>query len=234
MKHIKKFFAFSLILALVFINCISVCAIETGFSIRELSDEEYENFISNVDICLITREPNKKAVSCFDVNEQGLLVVGCEDSEYKTVCIYSNGDFLYGYEFYSTGSFGVEWDNENLNIYFVRSDVIVCVNESADIIDICKVENTSENNTYYNNYFLSTKKTVSGTEYKLKKDMGILNVITPKYSMVIAVSQDDVETVIYEEDVDYGTSIIVNFALVIVFLAIVAFGVIIYFRRTTY
>ena len=84
-------------------------------------------------------EPQKNPIECFSVNENGEIAIGCSDSEQKTVCIYAdNGKFQYGYSFECSGSFGIEFENNNLNIYFVRSDVAIAVNQMGEVESIYK------------------------------------------------------------------------------------------------
>lgn len=209
---------------------ISASAINTGFSTQELSEKDYVTFTENFSIKLITEEPSKKAVSCFDVNEQGLLAIGCGNNENKTICIYNDGEFIYGYEFYSNGSFGIEWDNENLNIYFVRSDIIASVTKDGDIVEVRMVENTLDNNSYFNNYLLSTEKVINNTNYVIKNDLGLFDTITRAYSKVVLVSQEQVETVIYDASTNYVSKILITFIFILLFVLIVVLIVIRSFR----
>lgn len=81
---------------------------------------------------MLADEPPQKAIKCFSVNEEGLIAIGCGNSENKTVCIYTNdGVFKYGYSFKCSGSFGIELDKSVLNIYLVRSDVAIAVNSTG-------------------------------------------------------------------------------------------------------
>ena len=152
-KQIYLFLLF-VFLIVVSISTIEVNAMHTGFEITELPSEEKELFISNINILSIDEEPAKKTIKCFDVNGDQLIAIGQNTSNRKTICVYSNkGVFQYGYTFNCTGDFGVEWDEEKLNIYFVRSSVIVSVSPKGEVLGAFEVENTIDNNSYINHFF---------------------------------------------------------------------------------
>lgn len=132
----------------------------TGFSTEEMPTGDVDTFISNVDISLLIEEPMRGPIQCFDVNQNGLIAVGREMKNGKMLCVYSSdGIFQYGYTFNCVGSFGVEWDGDNINIYFVRGDVIMSINRDGEILETAEVQNTIENNTYRNHMLFSTKRT---------------------------------------------------------------------------
>ena len=198
MKRVYSFLLFVFMFAL-FANIIEVNAMNTGFSTEELTKEKQNTFVSNVSISLLTVEPVKKAILCFDVNEKGMIAIGQKGAYNKEICIYSaDGKFLYGYTFNCSQSFGVEWDNEHINIYFVRSDVIISLDSDGNILDIKEVQNTIDNNTYRNNLLYSTSRVVDDTTYVIRNDMGLFNWITTSYSKIITIDPAGVECIIYD------------------------------------
>ena len=127
--NMKRSCLFSLsvfMFVILFANVMKVSAMHTEFKTNELSSEEKNVIISNINILLTDEVPEKNTITCFDVNTNQLIAIGQNTSDRKTICIYSNeGVFQYAYTFNCSGDFGVEWDEENLNIYFVRSRVII-------------------------------------------------------------------------------------------------------------
>ncbi len=200
LKGIKKLSGFSLVMLFVslFIGTIAVHAVNTRFSAEQLSEKDKSTFLSNVDISLLEEEPQKQSIVCFDVNGDEKIALGYSDSESKTICVYSQNEFLYGYEFGCAGDFAVEWDRDSINIYFVRSDIIVTVNKKGDILDIAKVQNTTENNRYRNYLLHSTERLVDDRKYSLKNDMGVLNFAVSSYSQMIVADADGTETILFD------------------------------------
>ncbi len=219
-KQIHLFLLF-VFLIVVSISTIEVKAMHTGFEIAELPIEKKELFISNINILSIDEEPVKKNIKCFDVNGDQLIAIGQNTSNRKTICVYSNkGVFQYGYTFNCTGDFGVEWDEKNLNIYFVRSSVVVSVSPEGEVLDAFEVENTIDNNSYINNFFHTTKRTIGENEYLIRNNMGLLNFFATSYSQIIVKDSAGFENVIYDVSSTYLTKMIVNISLICVFVLV--------------
>lgn len=163
-----------------------------------LDDEAKNSIIENLDISLFYEQPSQVGISCFDVNQDGEIALGHNGiGESKSISVYdSNGEFEYGYKFQYYSSFLVLWANGRLNIYLVRSEVLVTV-DGANVIDIVSVPDTIENNQYIRNQLWSTKKVIGETTYELKNDMGILNYIATSYSQVVRTMPNGEESILY-------------------------------------
>lgn len=202
-------------------NTIDVVAMNTGFAKELLPKKDTETFLENFNISLITVEPERKAIKCFDVGETGTIAIGCSDSEDKTVCIYANGcEFQYGYSFKSTGSFGIELDENNLIIYLVRSDIALSVNSTGNIESVMKIKNTIENNTYWNQDVFATKRKSGDDEYSLANDMGILNMFASSYSQLIVTNKNGKKNIIYDVNSAQCLRMIVIVVCVSIFVSI--------------
>ena len=222
------FFLLFVFIFVIFISAMKVNAMHTGFKTNELSSEEKDMFISNINVLSIDEEPVKKAITCFDVNSNHLIAVGQNSSDRKTICVYSGeGDFQYGYTFNCSGDFGVEWDEENLNIFFVRSSVIVSVTPKGEVLDAFEVQNTIENNSYVNHFIHATKKEIDNYEYYIRNNMGLLNLFAPSYSQIIVKDSTGAESIIYDVSSMQLTKTIVTISLICVFV-IVAVAVVIW------
>ena len=189
------------LLMIVSANIIKVNAMNTGFSTEELSEETKKNFVSYVGITLLRTEPVKSAIVCFDVNEQGMIVVGEKEGDEKKICVYtSHGEFLYGYTFYTTytGSFAVEWDGQRINL--VYREKIVSLDSDGNILDIKSVLDTADNRAYYK-MLQSSKRTVNDTTYVIRNDMGIFNWIAKSFlhfSQIVIIDAEGTEFIIYD------------------------------------
>ena len=127
------------------VSQIKVNAINSSFLMEDMTDKDKSNFMSNINISILMSEPDKKAVKCFDVNEKGMIAVGMHLKDQQGICVYSSeGTFLYGFTFYCHGDFCVEWYNDILNVCFVRSNVIITIDGSANIIEMAKIKDTIE------------------------------------------------------------------------------------------
>ena len=222
MKYSRLFIAFFLTVMLFANFNVPVLAMNTGFSIDLLTDEEQNDISKNIEISVLTEEPEKDAIQCFDVSDNGTVVIGSGFFVNKTVCVYScDGIFQYGFTFSSTGSFGVGLDGNNVIIYFVRSDLAVSVNPQGEIVDIARIQDTRENATHWNKIIDSAKRSVGNAVYELRGDNGSLNPFTSDYSRLVVVSPDGAEVTFYQSTVDsYSIFCLVVGGIAVILLAI--------------
>ena len=210
----------------------TVFAMNTGFSTEDMESGDQQIFLSNVKLSLITEEPEKQAITCFDVNDDGLVVVGSEDSTKKIVLVYdSDGTFQYGYAFNCSGSFGLEWDNNNIIIYFVRSSVAATFDARGTYLELKKIQDTTNNNYYWNHFVNATKRTINGEQYIMRNNMGLLNLFASSYSQLIKIDADENIINIYDVSSEYNIKFIVVFVAVILFLVFIASKVLLQFVK---
>lgn len=227
MKDYRTFLIIVLGIVLLFNGNQAVLAKSNGFSVKELSAERQEKILGRIHIFMSTIRPQKAAIECFDVNPDGRIAIGSSDSEEKTIGIYSaEGVFLYAYKFDTYGNFGLEWENDNIIIYFVRSDLAVTVNASGEVERILEIEDTTENNDYWNHVVWSTKKVVGSNQYVIKNDMGILNFIQSSYSQLIMIDSEGKETLIYDVNSEQLTKRIIYLTALFLFYSVGIIGVI--------
>lgn len=214
MKY-KKILVFVLsISVLLYVFCLNASAMNTGFTTCDMEPDIQQTFLSNNDLALLTTEPEKQSIVCFDVNDDGLLLIGSGNFENKTVSVYTpDGVFKYGYKFTSSGSFGVEWDVDNIIIYFVRSDVAALVDSTGEILELKTIENTIENNSYWNHSVYSEERTVNGNKYVMKNNMGVLDVFATSYSQIVRTDSAGNSMTVYDvgQKQFFGTIIVVIF-----------------------
>lgn len=214
-------FLLSIFMFILFTNVVEANTVNTGFKTDQLPNEEKNMFIANINVLSIDEDPVKKPITCIDVNSNRLIAIGQNTSDRKIICIYSNeGVFQYGYTFNCNGDFGVEWDEENLNIYFVRSSVIVSVTPRGEVLDVFEVPNTIENNSYVNHYIRSTRKTIGDTEYVVGNNLGILNLFAPSYSQIVAKDSAGAESVIYDVGSMQLSNMIVTIGIICMFVSV--------------
>lgn len=223
MRKVKGLFFLFIILMFIFSESIAAFAMDTGFSTDYITPEEKELLLSNINLSLIKEEPRRTSIICFDVNENESVAVGTEDANRKSVLVYtSNGIFKYGYTFDCSGSFGVEWDNEDIIIYFVRSSVAASFDKEGNNIEVKKIQDTADNNSYWNQNVYSLDRTVNGNEFTAKTNMGFLNIFTSSYSQIIRTDTDGNTTTVYDAGIEYTVKFITIFIFVILFVVIIA------------
>ncbi len=215
-KYIYRFL--SLVFVLLFLTgVLETKAMNTGFATEDFTEEKKAQIMENIDITLFTTTPQKRGILCFDVNEKGMIAVYQEHSDNKEVCIYtSQGEFLYGYSIKTNGSIRVEWDNENINVLFVRGGILASVDPKGNILDLKEVPSTVENSIYLLD-LESTYRKVGETKYRIRNDQGlILNVLTFSFSQIVVMDPDGTERIIY----DINTEQLIKKILILILISI--------------
>ena len=204
----------------------------TGFDTEELSEETKERILSYINLTLLETAPRKRGIQCFDVNEQGMIAIYQEHSfigRKKEICVYSSqGEFLYGYAFRTDGSIAVEWDHENLNIYFVRGDELMSLDKNGNVLDMKNVPITKKNDSYKNDLLYTFKRTVGDTTYQIRNDQGpILNFLTASFSQIVVTDPDGTERIIYDINEEERNKKVVIFILIGTFVTLAVAGLIV-------
>ena len=222
MRYIRCMFTILLLLTILTNEGVKVSAVNTGFSTESMPENEMSSFLKNTIVSILNTEPERKPIDCFDINENGVIAIGSSDFENKTICIYSNnGQFLFGYRFKCNGEFGVEFAKNDLVIYFVRSNVAMAVNHMGEVVEIQEIQNTPENNSYWNNHVLSNSRKIGDTEYSLKNNFGILNVFASSYSQLIVREANGEERILYDVNSSYFSRLLFMFICVLLIICLV-------------
>lgn len=223
MKNLKYFLSFLLLILLMFVNVFEVFAMNTGFTVVDsFTEEEKEHIISVTNLKLLKDEPINEAIQCFDVNEDGLIAIGTIHMDERYICVYSSdGIFQYGYRFDDPGSFTVEFKDENVNIYFSRSQIVVSVSPKGEIIEIAKVQDTIDNDDYRRYLIYPGIREARDKKYIPKKDMGIFNYIGVTYSQLVVIDSMGNEKIIYDVNSKMFTRTLVTFITILIALTIV-------------
>ena len=222
-----------ILLSLIFVT-IGVSAKESGFSMYAVLEKEAKSVLNRIDLTFLTEEPPKEAINCFDVNENGLFVVGCETGMKKTVCVYSyEGIFQFGYSFVDAGSIYVELFDDYLAIYTVRGSLAIVLDFTGNVEKILAIINTPHNNQYW--YYLTklTSKETKSAIFKIRNDMGFLfNLFASDYSQVVVKEANGEEKIIYDVNSGQFAKKLTFLIGLIIFVAIVVFCIVKWFPKT--
>ena len=214
---------------------LKTSAMTTGFTTESMNSKEQKVFKSNINLTSLHSYVKTNPIVCFDVNNDGLIALGFDDNSHKTICVYNpDGEFIYGYSFESSGSFGVEWDGGNILIYFVRGDVAALFNSSATCLELKMISNSTENNTYWNHTVFEKKRIVGKNEYEIKNDLGILNIVLSSYSQLIKTDENGIKTMLYNVNDSYGARVLVILVGIILFIITAVLVMIKEFKKMKY
>lgn len=215
----------------IFCGIIEVNAMTTGFETQELAQEELGRIHSSFDdLKLLDSEPTRRSIQCFDVNHNGLIAIVQKNLTCACICVYSSdGVFQYGYTCDADGSTYVEWDNDNLNIFFIRSDIIISLTPEAEIVDIRETLNSTENNRYITRFLRGTERNINGITYRIGNDTPGLNWLASSYAQLTITDPSGTQTVIYDVGNSHFGRTLTVVAAVVVFLCVF---VVLFIRQT--
>ena len=223
----------ALIIISVFIwnGSVNALAMNTGFSMEKMEHSEQENFLSSIDLRLVTEEPEISSIECFDVNDNEMVAVGSKNLSKRIVSVYApDGKFKYGYTFECDGDFGIEWDDNNIIIYFVRSDVAALFDELGNNLEMQTIQDTMDNDSYWNYSVFSRQRTINGNKYTMRNN-GLLCFFSSSYSQLIKTDTQGNVKIIYDNSVAYTIEFIIKVIGVILFVALVVFIVVFQFFK---
>ena len=193
--NMKKllFAAFACLILLLSLGA-TIYSMETGFEIDPIDETRQQQLLKNNGFHLLTKEPEKEVVDCFDVNQEGIVAVGWNKSGVCTSVVYDrSGNYLFGVRLEAEGDLGLEFTNNSLNVYTVRSDYIYSIRMDGTLESVAEVKNNAYNSTYYNRRCTASARTLGDTKYELKKQ----SFLSSGYSKII-IANDGAETVFYE------------------------------------
>lgn len=213
-----------LILLLIFIGSFAPSFAEDSLTIIPISESKKQALLENESFFYITKEPAKRAIKCFDVHPDGDVAIGSAKSTEKTVCVYSSqGLFKYGYRFHSSGDYGVEFEGENLVIWFLRSDIAFTINPTGGIVEVREFENTKEYSSYWRDKLRSKTRKIEERVYTIKNDRGFLNAFGSSYSQLILTDENGETHILYDVNADQFPAMVLKFVLIAI-LVIFWFG----------
>ena len=187
-----KIIVFTL-LCFITLNCF---ASNQSLIKQPVDEDDKSHLISSIKLTK-TNENIISEVNCFDVSEEGVIAtgIGFENTKKYIRVFTEDNDFLYGFFFYTYGEFLLEWNDENLCIYLVRSDYYITINSEGEVLEVEEIELTKNNKNYIDNVLEATEKTVGNKTYALKDGEGIHTIFTATYSR-LHIMENGVENVI--------------------------------------
>lgn len=230
---VKLTITFLLISILLVSFNINANAISTGFETETINEEQTEKVLNNLNFSAISSEKSFHSIPCFDISDDGLIAIGVDGNSDKYINIYDeNGIFQYGYSFNTSGTFGVEFDNDNLIVYLVRSDLAVLIDREGKCLSIESISNTIDNNTYWNHSVFARVKEHNGDKYYRTNENLFLKIFSPSYSQLVKISPDGTKTIIFDKSLEYTVIIIVGIILIIIFFAILITQLVKLFKKS--
>ena len=158
------------------------------------TEERRETFPARHSLTLLAEEPKAIPIRCFDVREDGCIVLGFYQAEKGTICVFSaEQEFVFGYTFSCAGDFNVFWEQDSLCIYFVRSEVIAKLDHEGNCVALGSPVKTD---AFYDlqAHFESPVKQLGDVTYCLENDW----IIGSDFCRLKIINADGTESVFYD------------------------------------
>lgn len=177
-----------------------------GLNTEEMPKDEQESFLKSACINVFETEPEKRKTINFDVNENGLIAIGTEINNNKCICVYSEDMiFQYRISFICAGAFGFEWNGNDIEIYFVRSNVDVIVDHEGNIKSVRSYSDDVKTNDYFINVLNVTERNIKGAKYTLKTNSEKDAFLKPYSFPILSVSRiGEDEIILYDVSEKYS------------------------------
>ena len=204
------------------LNCI---AMNTGFATEDINKEDQAWIYQNLKVQSIQAPEITGSFCCFDVNPNGNYILGFNGKPDK-VCVYDKeGIFLYGFSLQDNGSFGVGWDDGNILVYRVRSDLAVSIDRDGNCIDMKKIPQSIENNEYWNHVVRASNRVVGDEIFNAENHMGLLNIFSAQtYTSLVKTSASGDEIILFDATKQQKMNVIGVLLIIGVFLLVFIIG----------
>lgn len=184
MKTVKYLFFLMIIFFAVTSPCVAA-PLHTGLETEAVTADEFSEIASNREFIKITEETALPA-KCFDVREDGAIVVGSKSANTAYLSVYdAAGIFQYGFETEELGSCRVMWGENSIIYYSIRGGRLYEVDSDGKIIKVKNVISSTENSVYDQKVLMSSTRTVGESTYYMTNGNNFADKFSSSFSKIV-------------------------------------------------
>ena len=184
MKAMKCLIFLMIIFAVVSSPCIAA-PLHTGLETEAVPFDEFAEIANNREFAKITEETALPA-RCFDVREDGAIVVGSKSANTAYLSVYdAAGIFQYGFETEELGSCRVMWGENSIIYYSIRGGRLYEVDSDGKIIKVENVISSTENSVYDQKVLTSTTRTVGESTYRMTNGNRFVDAFSASFAKIV-------------------------------------------------
>lgn len=225
MKLIKILSISFVILILINICFFNVYATNIyGFESTELSNNDVNRIWDNIEIKNVTDiasvENMYSPIVSFDVSAKGNIVLGLKDN--LIMILDSDNHITECFRFITNGSFYVQWKDNNILLFLIRSSVIVEFSTYGQLVNMVKFDDNSiKNNCMLND--MSKKNTISidDSVYQIKNPKSLFYLFSSSYSQLIKIDSQGKNVVIYDITSIQTLRLVLLYLFILLFITLV-------------
>lgn len=207
----------SLLISCVLLSLLMITTV-CGVSVSDVSSEQQQEYLQNLDIQVLTEEPEKAPFCCYNVSTSGVIAIGRDYNMRKAVVFYrADGTFYGGFSFEDSGSFFLHWKKDRLLLYLVRSSLVVTLCTDGTVENV----QASDDVGHYRDVLCQTEQLVRGRRYSAKSISDVITFFTARYGKLVVTIGEGEEQVLYDAtgmqlfQILFGAVIVLLMALVI-------------------
>ncbi len=202
--------AVCIMLTFMLLSAASVHAAGVDFDSMEISDKVQYEIWNNIALTEeeIPQTFDSPLVS-FDISEDGQIAVATNSK--KIIIMNTNGNIIRCFSFESSGSYFIQWKNDNLLLILVRGSVIAEFTSNGDFISVQGIDESGDNTIHaWNLLKKSTLQTYNNEKYQVKNDMGLLNIFTSyKYSQLVKTDEKGNSFLLYDATENHEWTVLI-------------------------
>ena len=178
-------------------------------------------------------EPSQKPkFYAFDVNSEGNIAIALNDSKLQGVLVYDKyGEYIFGLEIDSQGSIIVEWNEPNINVVFLRSNIIATYDSNGNCLNVARFIDNAQNGEYADYLRTSVTKTDGNDEFIVASEEDFWGTFSSQHKQLLRIDTNGSQMVIYESNISFWSADMFEKILLFVVASIVLATFVIKVRR---
>ena len=189
--------------------------------------EDQAGFLARTSFVRYDKEYAGLPVECFDAAADGRIALGFKtrDGLRYAAVLDAEGRFQYGFSFACTGAFQLDWREEGLGVYWVRSGVLGVFDGTGSCLAMYEADTGRESSRHITALGKAARLLPDGSVLRLRNPEGLLSRFCSGYQQLVRIAPDGTEHILY--DAPGGTLPV--FAILLILIA--ALGSIVLYKR---
>ena len=219
MTRAKKLYVLTSLLVLMLFVCTETLSAVTT---HRMSYDEEKRTLDQFQLQTV-EEPMHNTFCCFSIGDNGAYALGFPGALYKTVVIYdANGEFVKRYDFRCDGDYGIRLEDEELQIYFARSERMISVSLKDDLMRAYQCKSNGESAEFWNETLHPRVVEANGEVYRAYSDSFLLSLFTNGEAKLVKTTADGAEIILHDASALQRSQAIFSMVIAAVILTIAA------------
>lgn len=195
MTRAKKLYVLTSLLVFMLFVCTETL---DAMTMHRMPYDDEKRLLESIQLKTV-EEPMHNTFCCFSIGDNGAYALGFPGALYKTVVIYdANGEFVKRYDFRCDGDYGIRLEDEELQIYFARSERMISVSLKDDLMRAYQCKSNGESAEFWNETLHPRVVEANGEVYRAYSDSFLLSLFTNGEAKLIKTTATGEESVLHD------------------------------------